>query len=479
MRRRAGGLAAVAVALVAVGCGSAAEKPAAKTQAAAPRQGGDWNRFGYNAARSNSGPSRTGITAANVRGLRRQQVALPGTVDASPIYLRGALVKGARHDTFFVTTTYGITLAVDANTGAILWRFTPPGYSSWAGSQRITTSTPLADPSRRYVYAQAPNGRVYKLSVASGRAIWSVSITRLPSREKLGTPLNYSRGLVIATTGGYVGDAPPYQGHVATISAKRGRIVHVWNSLCSDRHRLIVPSSCPASDSAIWARSGAVVVPKSGDLLVATGNAPFDGRHNWGDSVLLLTPNASGLVRSWTPRNYAQLEANDVDLGSTAPALLSRTLAAQAGKDGIIRLLRLPRLGGRLGGTGGELQRISAPGPTDVFTTMAVWRSGGVVRMFVANDAGTWGYVLRGGRLHVAWRNGDSGTSPVVAGGLLYVYGQGGGLNVLRPTTGAVVARLPAGGGHWNSPIVTDGRIALPEGNANDHRTSGVLDIYR
>jgi hypothetical protein len=41
------------------------------------------------------------------------------------------------------------------------------------------------------------------------------------------------------------------------------------------------------------------------------------------------------------------------------------------------------------------------------------------------------------------------------------------------------VTRLAAGGGHWNSPIVTDGRIALPEGNANDHRVSGTLDIYR
>ena len=39
--------------------------------------------------------------------------------------------------------------------------------------------------------------------------------------------------------------------------------------------------------------------------------------------------------------------------------------------------------------------------------------------------------------------------------------------------------RLTAGSGHWNSPIVTDGRIALPEGDANDHRTSGVLDIWR
>ena len=42
-----------------------------------------------------------------------------------------------------------------------------------------------------------------------------------------------------------------------------------------------------------------------------------------------------------------------------------------------------------------------------------------------------------------------------------------------------VVQDLPTGLGHWNSPIVTDGRIAVPEGNSNDHRATGVLDIFR
>ncbi|HKD32392.1 MAG TPA: PQQ-binding-like beta-propeller repeat protein [Gaiellaceae bacterium] len=450
----------------------------APSGATASRAGGDWGRFGYDAVRSNSGPSRTGITAASVGKLRRLQIRLPGTADSSPIYLRGVRVHGRSHDVFFVTTSYGITLAVDARTGTILWRFKPRGYASWAGSDRITNSSPVADPNRRYLYAEAPNGRVYKLAVASGAVVWSVSVTKLPTREKLGTPLNFSRGLVIATTGGYFGDAPPYQGHVATIT-RRGRIVHVWNSLCSDRHRLIVPSSCPQSDSAIWARSGAVVVPRSGNLLVATGNAPFDGSRYWGDSVLMLTPNASQLLHSWTPRNQAQLNGGDVDLGSTAPAVLGPSLAAQSGKDGIIRLLRLPVLGGRLGHLGGELQTIQAPGGSGVFSTMAVSHAGGTTRMFVGNGAGVWGYVLSGGRLQVAWRRAEAGTSPVLAGGLLYVYDPNGGLNVFNPSTGGAVGHLPAGGGHWESPIVTDGRIALAEGDANSHSTSGVLDIWR
>jgi hypothetical protein len=71
------------------------------------------------------------------------------------------------------------------------------------------------------------------------------------------------------------------------------------------------------------------------------------------------------------------------------------------------------------------------------------------------------------------------GTSPVVADGLLFVYDPGGGLRIYEAASGRQLARLECGSGHWNSPIVADGRIALPEGNANRHRTDGVLNIWR
>src|SRR5262249_28276980 len=89
-------------------------------------------------------------------------------------------------------------------------------------------------------------------------------------------------------------------------------------------------------------------------------------------------------------RNQAQLNGGDVDLGSTAPAVLGPSLAAQSGKDGIIRLLRLPVLGGRLGHLGGELQTIQAPGVSGGFSTVAVSHAGGRPRMFVGNGAGVW-----------------------------------------------------------------------------------------
>ncbi|HEX4600391.1 MAG TPA: PQQ-binding-like beta-propeller repeat protein [Gemmatimonadales bacterium] len=195
----------------------------------------DWTRFGWDAGRSNASTTATGITAMNVGSLRRQQVAIDGTVDASALYLHGVQVNGRPHDVFFVTTTYGKTLAIDAADGGVLWRYTPPDYASWAGSYRITTATPVADPHRDFVYAAAPDGAIRKLAVADGHAVWSTPITRLPRREKIASALNYFRGRVIATTGGYIGDASPYQGHVAIVDGASGQLLHVWNALCSDR----------------------------------------------------------------------------------------------------------------------------------------------------------------------------------------------------------------------------------------------------
>ncbi len=474
---------AVALTLAAVPLLTACDGSRSSADASANKAGGDWTRFGYDAARHNSGPAATGITAANVGGLAHERVQLDGTVDSSPIYLRAVRVGTARHDVFIVTTSYGRTLAVDADSGAVLWRFTPADYESWAGSYRITNATPVADPTRRFVYAAAPDGRIHKLTVVNGAEVrsgsWPAAITRYPVREKIAPALNYARGLVLAATGGYIGDAPPYQGHVVAVNARSGRLVHVWNALCSGRRGLLVPRTCAESGAAIWARAGVVVDPASGNLLVATGDGGFDGRRNWGDSALMLTPSAGRLLRNWTPRDQAALEAGDVDLGSTAPALLTSRLAVQGGKDGKLRLLDLRRLGGKLGRTGGELQTVPTPGGSGLFSAPAVGRSGGVLRVFVATDSGTWCYVVRRDRLRVAWRRTEAGTSPVLAGGLLYVYDPNGGLNIYRPSTGAVVARLLAGRGHWNSPIVTDGRIALPEGDANDHSVSGVLNIYR
>lgn len=440
--------------------------------------GHDWTQFGFDVGRSSVSTNPTGITAENITTLRRQQVTIDGTVDSSPIYLHGVTVNGSKHDVFFATTTYGKTLAIDANDGSVLWRYTPPGIERWSGSRQITTATPIADPSRDFIYAASPDGRVQKLSVTNGRSVWSTPITLLPTREKIASPLSFDRGHVIAVTGGYIGDAPPYQGHVAILDGATGRLVRVWNSLCSNITTLMEPSSCAESGSAIWGRAGAVIDSKTGDMFFATGNARWDGQSNWGDAAISLNADAE-MIDNYTPANTMELSDRDADLGSTSPALLGNGYIAQGGKDGSIRILQFGRTRGTTPRRGGEVSSVRTPSGGALFTAPAVWRPGSTTWLIAADNGGTAAWTFANGRLTEVWKNGTGGTSPVIAGGLLYVYDLGGGLHVYIPLTGKEVAVLEAGRGHWNSPIIVDGRIALPEGNANRHSETGILNIWR
>jgi outer membrane protein assembly factor BamB len=454
--------------------------------------GTSWTRFGFDAARSNAAPR--GLSATEVGKLAAKQVHLDGTVDSSPIYLSEAEVEGERRSLLVMTTTYGRTLALDPASGATIWSFTPSSYSSLTGSEQITTATPVADPGGRFVYAASPDGVIHKLRLADGHQVstgnWPASVTRDAAHEKIASALNLSGRYVLVTTGGYIGDEPPYQGKVAAISRSTGRVAQVLNSLCSNRRRIIEPSSCPSQHSAIWGRGGAVVAPGTHRIYATTGNGPFNGRTDWGDSVLELAPAAKQLLRHYTPTNVRVLEETDGDLGSASPALLpepkggsSARYVLQGGKDGKLRLLSLRaslygvtgKAGHRLGG---QVQTLPTPGGDQMYTAPAVLHRSGSVRVFVATGSGTTAYELSRGRLHVAWQNSTAGTSPVIAGGLVWVYDPNGGLNAYRLSSGELVSSLPAPPGHWNSPIVAGGRVYLPSGDANDHSTSGELTIY-
>lgn len=438
----------------------------------------DWPMFGGNVESTSAGAMPTGITAANVTQLARRQIKLDGTVDASAIYLQGVTVRGAAHNAIFVTTSYGKTLALDANSGNLLWEYTPPGYQVLAGTRQITNSTPVADPDRRSVYAASPDGYIQKLSVSDGQPVWRTSITKLSAREKIASPLKFFQGQVIAVTAGYIGDRPPYQGHIAILDGKSGGLLQVWNSLCSHRTGLLEPDSCPQSQSAIWGRAGAVIDPDNGDIFIATGNGPWNGATDWGDSLIQVNANATRMLGNYTPTDTEELNARDLDLGSSSPVLLGGDLIAQGGKDGKIRLLSRKIIAGTTPHKDHEVQTVSTPSGTDLFAQPAVWKHGGQTWMFAADNNGTAAWAVENGRLQEKWKNSTGGTSPFEAGDLLFVYARTGALNVYEAVSGKHIAMLPCGPGHWNSPIVVEGEIILPEGNANEHATSGVLDIW-
>lgn len=370
-------------------------------------------------------------------------------------------------------------MAVDAGKASILWEYTPPKYDTWNTTAQITNSTPAADPDRLHIYATAPDGIVRKLTVAEGKEVWTTPITLLPAREKMDSPLRVFRGHVIAVTGGYIGDRPPYQGHVAVLDAKDGKLLHAWNSLCSDRTGLLVPDSCAATQSAIWGRAGAVIDPATGNIFVATGNGPYDGKTSWADALIELDPDATKMLGNWTPPNNAELRARDVDMGSVSPVLLGGGYILQGGKDRLFRLMSIESMAGATPNQNDHPVTLSTPSGDRLFTASAVLHHGADTWMFGADGGGTAAWSFKNGKLSQIWKNSNPGTSPVVAGGLLYVYDPAGKLRVYDVEKGTKVAELECGAGHWSSPIVVDGKIALPEGNSRRQApASGVLNIW-
>ena len=445
--------------------------------AAAAADPADWPTFGGSNARSNANTQSTKITAGNVGSMVRMQVKISAPIDAGLIYLKGVQVKGAKRDVFFGTTNMSRTVAIDADKGEVLWEYAAPGFdeaAAMAGARipmgfnvkQITNSTPVADDNREFIYAATADGKVTKLSIADGKAVWSTAVTKLPNREKMASPLSFVNGKVLAPTAGYVGDTAPYQGHVAVLDAKTGAIEKVWNSLCSDRAELLDPTACPQAQSAIWGRAGIVIDPANGNLLFATGNGPYDGKTAWGDSLIVLDSTATKMVGNWTTTNNEELNKRDLDMGSTSPVLLGDGYIAQGGKDGTIRLVNMKDISGIDAHQGKELQIVEVPGKQQLLSASATAKINGTTYLFASHSRGgttAWTF----GTDHMlkeAWKVSEGGNTPFVAGGLLYIYNPQGGLRVMDAATGKVVTTLESTGGHWNSAIVVDNRIALPEG---------------
>lgn len=445
----------------------------------------DWPVFGHDPSRSGVDAGDRILTLANVGLLRaRWQISFGTPTDAAPIYLESVRVGRGTRPMLFLTARSGTTFGIDAATGRIAWHFVTHGPN-------ITTSAPAADPSGTAIYVPGVDGFVRKLDAATGRELrapgFPVQVTRLTQREKDASELNVGNGYLYATTSGYDGDAPYYDGHVVAVRLSDG-LTHVFNSLCSRQRALPDGRSCPNSDSGIWSRGGAVVDPDPamrGAIYAATGNGLFDatsGGDDYGDSVLSLTADAGRLLGNYTPADYTQLDDGDTDLGSTSPAMLPRQSAsrtplmlAQGGKDAIFRLVnRAP-----LPGVAGELSEMQLP--RSLFATPAVWTAGGrtIIVLGFSNAVQAYALVTDGsGRSRLAnmWtsqpgQTGGEGTSPAISNGIVFVAFDNA-LVALDVRNGKLLwSSAQAGAGrtigsvHWESPIVVDGRVYCADEN--------------
>ncbi|HET8912721.1 MAG TPA: PQQ-binding-like beta-propeller repeat protein [Ktedonobacteraceae bacterium] len=450
----------------------------------------DWPAFDGGGSRSGINTHETLIKTNTLANLTRWwQVTIDAT-DSSPILLPSTQTNTGTKSIIFVTTKAGSLLALNASDGTELWKKTTSG-------PRYTTSSPALDPSHSYVYSYGLDGKVHKYATYDGSEVqdqhWPETVTLMPDVEKGSASLNIGNGYLYATLGGYPGDAGHYEGHAVAIRLSDGKKT-IFNADCATIHQLLSddPSKanyCSHVQSAIWARAGAVIDPLTHDVFVATGNGDFDanqGGHDYGDSVLKLTPDLSKLLDSYTPSNYVSLQTHDRDLGSSAPVMLpeqsgskSPFMLVQASKDSRVRLINRNNLSNQDGPNhvGGAIDTINLPQTCDVDSQPVAWNDTNNVTWVFLTDMchGLVAYKIitdQNGHSHFqqAYFNANNGgSSPFIANNILYVQGSGN-LRAMDPKTGTILwqsTQGSAGGSigslHWQSPIIVDGLILLPD----------------
>ena len=190
---------------------------------------------------------------------------------------------------------------------------------------------------------------------------------------------------------------------------------------------------------------------------------------------------AGSPLDSYTPENYQYLQDTDLDLGSTAPAILPPAsgkyphLAVQGGKDALLRMINLDQLSGQsgVGHIGGEVFSMPVPMGGQIHTQPAVWINPAdhSTWLFVSNTSGSAGLQLTISQagdpsLSVKW-TGTWGSSPLVANGVVYL-AHSNLISALNATNGNLLwSDTRIGQIHWESPIVVQGVLYITDQSGN------------
>ena len=468
----------------------------------------DWLQFNGDPSHTGNNTLENSISANNVGNLNLLfQVTLPGIADGAPVYLSSVPTASGIRDLVYVTTRDGQIVALDAHSGMLAWskQYGPAGCiinnNPNVNQPCYSTSSPAIDPNRQFIYSYGLDGYVHKYAVGDGVEIKTGGWPELTTLKRYDEKGSSALSIATAANGtsffyvshaGYPGDRGNYQGHVTVINLATGS-QKVFNTLCSNQAVHFVdsrvttgPDCYPNTMAAVWARPGVVYEPYHNRILLATGNGTFlPGSFMWGDTVISINPDGSSFggnpQDSFTPANYQNLQSTDLDLGSTAPAILPAApgkyphLAVQGGKDGLLRLINLDQMGGQsgVGHIGGEVFSMQLPMGGMLLTQPAVWvnPADNTTWIFVSNANGTSGLQLvinaSGNPSLVQKWISAGGTSPLVANGVVFI-ARSGQISALKAFSGTLLwSDNRIGSIHWESPIVVNGVVYITDQSGN------------
>ncbi|GAA3520452.1 outer membrane protein assembly factor BamB family protein [Actinocatenispora rupis] len=402
--------------------------------AASPGTGPDWTTYHGDGARSGTGPAVRGTSVV-------WRARLDGAVYGQPLVLGNLVVAATEHDSL-----YGL----DERTGTVRWHRSlgtpvprsdlPCGNIDPLG----ITGTPAYDPATRTVFAVTETTGFHHTLVGLDPRTGSVRTRRdLPSGhaqyDQQRSALLVAHGHVYVAFGGLYGDCGPYVGSVLGVPTSGDGPVLAYR----------VPT---AREGGSWATGGPTLGP-DGTVYVSVGNgAATSGRYDGSDAVLALDAN---LHRTgyFAPAEWADDNANDLDLGSMSPAVLDSGRIVIAGKRGTGYLLDAARLGE----VGGQLDSSA------VCAAFGGPAHRGTIAYLPCQGGGVAAVDTTGDRLRLRWHGPAAATgSPVLAGDRLWVADTDDGtLYALDAATGRTAATVRLGEElpHFASPTPAHGLL--------------------
>ncbi len=297
-----------------------------------------------------------------------------GQIIGQPLYVPFGFAGRQFPNVVYVATMHNTVYAFNADKpgSAPLWQVNlgppvPVGYAGRCpadfatGGELGILGTPVIDFSRQALYLVAAhpvqNRReythtLYALDLLTGRpvqggsAVIEASVDGTGSGSKNGrvemnrTSMIQRPALLLSHDNVYIGfsgcgpDPSPYHGWVLGYSA--GDIQKQTMSYN------VTPNG---DEGGIWQGGRGLVGGPDGSVFFEAGNGDWDGRTDFGESFVKLSP--SGNVDDWfTPPDVARLSDLDLDLSTTSPLLTPDTnLLIGSGKQGLVYVLDAHAMG--------------------------------------------------------------------------------------------------------------------------------------
>ncbi|HWB83951.1 MAG TPA: hypothetical protein VG675_07405 [Bryobacteraceae bacterium] len=307
----------------------------------------------------------TALNASNVKAEsfgKLYSYYIDGPAYAQPLYVSGVRIpKRGTHNVLYVATMNDKVYAFDAEkSGPPLWMrdltnerlgVTPVPITDITNNNGLNVvgnvgieSTPVIDLAANAIYVLARTRentkyvqRLHKLDLRDGRDLVPPAVIEAavkstakdavdgvlhfdPKAGNQRTALALVDGMIVIAWASHE-DIQPYHGWIMAYDAAK---LKQTAALCM---------SPDGVEGGIWQSGRGPAVDSSGVIYYEVGNGTWDGKRNFGNSLLKLRVHGGALEVEdyFTPHDYERLNVRDADLGSTGPLLIPNTNALIGG----------------------------------------------------------------------------------------------------------------------------------------------------